>query len=248
MDAFQTSVGYKSIFILTYPPRKQDVQGKSEEALLQFARDLFDGSLAEMLRESGEWHWELEIREVIEQVAEDLSFQNSVVYEKIARTLRVWYQTAYRTPSTEELEAYARGNWSPPKIRVIELKVLAQDIPAVFAEASRYIYDLRAEAGRWVSSEDDLFLRWQRDRGKALLNLFDVGLLPGPALAAAAAQGIHLPYWRDSLRKLSGWVICQAHLEQGDTGTWRVVRAQVFYSQASPPATHESPHPIQGES
>lgn len=248
MDAFQTSVGYKSIFILTYPPRKQDVQGKSEEALLQFARDLFDGSLAETLRESGEWHWELEIRKVIEQVAEDLSFQNSAVYEKIAHALRVWYQTAYRTPSTEELEAYAVGNWSPPKIRVIELKVLAEDIPAVFAEASRYIYDLHAEAGRWVSSEDDLFQRWQRDHGKTLLNLFDVGLLPGPALAAAAMQGIHMPYWRNSLRKLSGWVICRAHLERGDAGSWRVVRVQMFYTQDAPSASCEAPHPIQGES
>lgn len=63
MDAFQTSVGYKSLFILTYPPEKQDVQRLSEEALLQLSRDLFDGSLAETLRSTGEWHWELEISE-----------------------------------------------------------------------------------------------------------------------------------------------------------------------------------------
>ena len=167
------------------------------------------------------------------------------MYEKLTRALRDWYQTSYRTPSTEEVEAYAAGNWSSLKIRVIELKILARDIPAVFAEASRYIYDLRADAGHWVSSESDLFQRWQRDHGNALLNLFDVGLLPGPALAAAAAQGIRMPYWRDNLRKLSGWVICRAHLEQGDGGNWRVIRTQVFYTQDATFASHEDPHHIQ---
>lgn len=246
MDAFQTSVGYRSLFILTYPPEKQDVQNLSEDALLQLSRDLFDGLLAEALRSTGEWHWELAIREVIEQVAEDLSFQDHAVYEKLTRALQDWYQTSYRVPSTKEFEEYAAGSWFPPKTRVIELKIPAQDIPAVWASASRYIYDLRADVGRWVSSEDDLFLRWQRDHENALLNLFDVGLLPGPALAAAAAQGIHMPYWRDSLRKLSGWVICQAYLEQGDAGPWRVIRTQVVYTQDSSPASREAP--LQGGS
>lgn len=245
MDAFQTSVGYKSLFVIAYPPEKQDVEGLSEEALLQLSRDLFDGSLAETLRSTGEWHWELAISEVVEQVAEDLCFQDHAVNEKLTRALQDWYQTSYRAPSTKEFEAYVAGNWSSPKIRMIELKVLAQDIPAVFAKASRYIYDLRADAGRWVSSEDDLFQRWQRDHGNALLNLFDVGLLPGPALAAAAAQGIHMPYWRDTLRKLSGWVICRAHLEQEDAGTWRVIRALAFYAQDATSASRESPHHIQ---
>src|SRR5579884_2743776 len=88
MDAFQQSVGYRSLFITTYPPKKQDVQGKLEEELLQQALDLFDGSLAETLRTTGEWHWKLTISEVIEQVAEDLSFQDHAVYGKLTRALQ----------------------------------------------------------------------------------------------------------------------------------------------------------------
>src|SRR5207302_6537599 len=99
--------------------------------------------------------------------------------------------------------------------RVIEVWIPTNQVPDVFDRAKPlYLYDTRTGHGQWCSSTDGRFRQWQRSKGTTILKLFEVGFLPRKALAAASARGINLPYWRDRLRALPGWIICRATIIQ----------------------------------
>src|SRR5579859_5929940 len=74
MDAFETSIGYRSLFPTLEPPEMQALQQLSQGDLLRIAKDRFDTSIAEILRSTGEWHWKLKICDLADNRAEELSF------------------------------------------------------------------------------------------------------------------------------------------------------------------------------
>lgn len=108
MDAFETSLGYRSLDPLSL----LELQAKerfSDEELLRYARDLFDAHLAEALRSAGEWHWKLEIRELAEQVAETLKSEEKSNYEHLRSAILEHYEDQYRVPAPQEYRSYLRG-------------------------------------------------------------------------------------------------------------------------------------------
>lgn len=108
MDTFETAVGYRSLAPALCLPEKQAIERLSEEELVQLVKDSFDASLAETLRSSGEWHWKLEIREVVEEVAEMLSFGKHISYERLRVALLNHYTEQYRRPTVQEYRTYLR--------------------------------------------------------------------------------------------------------------------------------------------
>jgi hypothetical protein len=109
MDAFETSIGYRSLFPSLRPPDKKTFKLISEEERLQLARQSFDASLAETLRSTGEWHWMLPIHEVVEGIAETLCIEEET-YERLRRALLEHYDNQYRMPTTQEYRAYLVEN------------------------------------------------------------------------------------------------------------------------------------------
>lgn len=105
MDAFQTSVGYRSIWP-SNPPEQHALEQLAEEELLRFAKDSFDTSIAETLRSTGEWHWKLDTREIAEDLAEMLSPGQQLKYERLRDALLEYYEERYRKPSVQEYRAY----------------------------------------------------------------------------------------------------------------------------------------------
>jgi hypothetical protein len=108
VDDFQTSVGYRSIWMDYSWPSKVRVRKLPREELLQLAKDSFDFELAEILRDSGEWHWKFDedrIGDIASEVAEHLSTSQQG-WDDLYTALRVYYEEQYRTPSDEEYAAY----------------------------------------------------------------------------------------------------------------------------------------------
>jgi hypothetical protein len=71
------------------------------------AKDYFDFELVEILRGSGEWHWELDmerIEDIAESVADHLG-DGEKGADGLYTILREYYGEQYRTPSDEELDA-----------------------------------------------------------------------------------------------------------------------------------------------
>jgi hypothetical protein len=108
MDAFEISVGYRSLFPDLDSPEKQTLQQLSRRDLLRIAKDSFDANLAEILRSTGEWHWKLEIRDVVANIAEALSCNDQDRYESVRTALLHYYSERYRRPSVQEYRAYLR--------------------------------------------------------------------------------------------------------------------------------------------
>ena len=141
--------------------------------------------------------------------------------------------TTGQSAATEQPLNDVNRHVSSLKTRVVTLKILARDVPGVFdAKAPVYLYDARTDTGQWASSKDNIFQQWVVDDDEhRILQLFAVGSLPTCGLRAAAAQGIRMPYWRECLRGLPGWVVCQAQLERAGDETWYVAHTQVLYTQ-----------------
>jgi hypothetical protein len=110
MDAFETSVGYLPLSPSLWPPPRPAIEPLPVEELLRLAREGFDADLAERLRSTGEWHWKLEVREVVEQVAATLSFGESERYERLRAALLEHYEVQYRRPTEKEWRDYLRRN------------------------------------------------------------------------------------------------------------------------------------------
>jgi hypothetical protein len=108
MDAFETSVGYRSLLPALCPKDMEALQQLSEEELLQLAKDSFDADLAEALRSTGEWHWKLEIRDVVANIAEALSCSDQDRYESVRAVLLTYYAEQYRRPTGQEYRTYLR--------------------------------------------------------------------------------------------------------------------------------------------
>jgi hypothetical protein len=109
MDAFETSVGYRSLLPPLSLPERQALEDLPEGQVREIAKDMFDATVAEELRSSGRWHWQLEIREVVEQVADTLSVGVQERYELLRAALLSYYAEQYRTPSARAYRAYLRG-------------------------------------------------------------------------------------------------------------------------------------------
>jgi hypothetical protein len=115
MDKFEESVGYRSIWMNAEPTRAE-VAHKSAEQIVQLAKDLFDFRLAEILRGSGEWHWEFDedrIGDIASEVAEQISkaecegdagCDEQGEWDALYTLLLTHYGEQYRTPSMEELK------------------------------------------------------------------------------------------------------------------------------------------------
>jgi len=136
-----------------------------------------------------------------------------------------------QSPSPEHPLNDVNRHVSPLKTRVVALKIPVQDVPGVFDKTPVYLYDSRMGTGQWASSKDELFEQWVTDDEHRILQLFAVGSLPTCGLRAAAAQGIRMPYWRECLRSLQGWIVCQAQLEQAGDEPWCIAHTQVLYTQ-----------------
>jgi hypothetical protein len=105
MDDFETSVGYRSIWLDSSWPSKAKVRKLPYRELVQLARDHFDFSLAEILRSTGEWHWNFDenrIGDIASEIAEHLS-TNQQGWNDLYGFLHGYYQEQYRTPSDEEV-------------------------------------------------------------------------------------------------------------------------------------------------
>jgi len=114
MDAFETSVGYRSLLPKATPPEKHVVQKLSERERLRLACDIFDAELAEVLRSTGEWHWQVEITEIVADVAELVSSGSATIFEQIRTALLHYYADRYRVPSGKEFRVYLRGKKESP--------------------------------------------------------------------------------------------------------------------------------------
>ncbi len=114
----------------------------------------------------------------------------------------------------------------------VDVWLPACQIPALFDQAKTlYLYNACTRCGQWCSSMEEIFRQWQQSDGNVVLKLFEVGVLPGAALTAVRIQGITLPYWRDSLRALPGWIVCRAIVTQKDPGSWSVAYTDVVYTE-----------------
>ena len=126
MDAFETSIGYRSLS-LALPP-EEDVLGQMpEKELLQLATDSMDAALASALR-AGEWHWKLDIREVAETIAESLSIGEQTLYERIRSTLLSYYSQRYRRPQVQEYRAYLKEKKMQRRCSVSPLDVSQEHV------------------------------------------------------------------------------------------------------------------------
>lgn len=109
MNKFQESVGYRSIWMNDEYPSKEELQQFSSEQLIQLAKDCFDFALVEILRSTGEWHWQLEedhIGDIASEIAARLTKTEDIVrWDMLYTSLRGYYPEQYRTPSQEELNA-----------------------------------------------------------------------------------------------------------------------------------------------
>ena len=141
--------------------------------------------------------------------------------------------TTGQSAATEQPLNDVNRHVSSLKTRVVTLKIAVQDVPGVFdAKAPVYLYDTRTDTGQWASPKDKIFQQWVVDDDeRRILQLFAVGSLPTCGLRAAAAQGIRMPYWRECLRSLQGWIVCQAQLEQAGDEPWCIAHTQVLYTQ-----------------
>lgn len=105
MNAFEESVGYRSL-MLTGWPTKKIIRTLSSDALGKLAEDCFDAELAEILRDPGTWHWELDdeqIGDIASNVAGHLSLDQKG-WDGLYGFLREHYCEHYRAPTKEELE------------------------------------------------------------------------------------------------------------------------------------------------
>jgi hypothetical protein len=140
--------------------------------------------------------------------------------------------TPGQSAATEQPLTDVNRHVSSLKTQDVTLKIAVQDVPGMFdAKAPVYLYDTCTDTGQCASSKDELFEQWVTDDEHRIFQLFVVGSLPTCGLRAAVAQGIRKPYWRECLRSLQGWIVCQAHLEQAGDETWCVAHTQVLYTQ-----------------
>jgi hypothetical protein len=101
MDAFEVSMGYRSVWIDGYPT-KEELSQLSSEDRTQLAKDHFDYALAEILRSTGEWHWELDedwIGDRASEIAANLS-DSQEGWDALYTQLRAYYEEQYHTPSS----------------------------------------------------------------------------------------------------------------------------------------------------
>ncbi|GHP00723.1 hypothetical protein KSF_107700 [Reticulibacter mediterranei] len=107
MNDFERSVGYRSVWMNDEWPSKTELQQLPSEKLAQLTRDYFDYELAEILRSTGEWHWELDedrLGDIASEVAARLS-DSQEGWNDLYTLLRTYYEEQYRTPGKEELQA-----------------------------------------------------------------------------------------------------------------------------------------------
>ena len=112
MNTFETLVGYRSLFPALSPPEPALIERLPADELRRLACDAFDAALAERLRSSGEWHWKLEVPEVAEQVADELSCGAAERYELLRAAVLQHYADRYRPPTEQEWRSYLRGRRS----------------------------------------------------------------------------------------------------------------------------------------
>lgn len=109
MDTFETLVGYRSLSPALSPPEPAAIEHLPADELRRLACDAFDAALAERLRSSGEWHWKLEVPEVAEQVADELSCGDAGRYALLRAAVLEHYADQYRCPTEQEWRSYLRG-------------------------------------------------------------------------------------------------------------------------------------------
>jgi hypothetical protein len=112
MNNFEMATGYRSLMITELPPKTAILQLPHEE-LIQLAKDCFDFALVEILRSTGEWHWELEedhIGDIASEIAAQLS-ESQDGWDALYTLLREYSPEQYHTP-TELLTTgyFVRGN------------------------------------------------------------------------------------------------------------------------------------------
>jgi hypothetical protein len=109
MNTFETLVGYRSLSPSLSPPEPSVIEHLPASELRRLACDEFDAALAERLRSSGEWHWKLEVPEVAEQVADELSCGDAERYALLRAAVLEHYADHYRPPTEQEWRSYLRG-------------------------------------------------------------------------------------------------------------------------------------------